>query len=159
MFFKKMEKPNLTALLSKSINMDYDGFVKTIFKSESLTSEQRIELAVYLLFFYAHGMLVREVRMDLVVAFPTNQECLPMLTNDEKTELAYKYQERMQDYSNIITGNGNDKDKILNISALFLSHFYNLTRKQIAEEKYPQLMASEFLSTKILKSVIEIVGE
>lgn len=156
MFFQKKKAPSLIDLLSDSLNKDYDRFVKNIFKTEQVSSEQKIELGTYLAFLYIHVMLVREVQINLALTFPTNKGLLPMFSDDEKEKLAYIYRERMENYSNIISGAG-DKDKILNISALFLSHFYNFTQEQVTEQKSPQLMASELYSTIILKSVIQMV--
>lgn len=156
MFFKKAKVPNLTDLLSDTLNKLYEGFVRTIFKNEALTSEQKVELATYLLFLHTHTMLVREVPADLVIAFPTNQAVYPMLTNEEKIILAKKSQERFPEYLEALT-KVDDKDKVLNLVVLFFSHFYNVNKDQIAEQRFPQLMASELLSSNSFISTADII--
>lgn len=156
MFFKKVKVPNLTDLLSDTLNKLYGGFVRTVFKNETLTSEQKVELATYLLFLHIHIMLVRELPADLVMAFPTNQAVYPMLTKEEKIILAKKSQERFPEYLEALT-KVDDKDKVLNLVVLFLSHFYNVTKDQIAEQRFPQLMASELLSSNSFISTTDII--
>ena len=156
MFFKKAKVPNLTDLLSNSLNKLFEAFEKAIFKTQSLDSEQKVELATYLLFFYIHAMLVRNVPRDIILSFPTNVAVLPMLTSGEKIALAKKYQERMEEYSKTLT-EVEDNNSVLNVAVLFLSNFFKLTKEEIGAQKIPQLMATELLSANGLTSATDIV--
>ena len=156
MFFKKAHVPNLTNLLSNSLNKTFEAFEQSVFKDSVLDSEQKVELACYLLFFQIHAMLVREVPNDIVMAFPMNTSVLPMLTSNEKGELADKYQERMPEYIKILT-EVEDKNSILNVALQFLSYFYSLSKDAVAQQKFPQLMTSEILASKSLILATETI--
>jgi hypothetical protein len=103
MFFKKAPVPNLTTSLSNLLNKSFDVFEKSAFKTQVLNSGEKVELATYLLFFHIHAMLMRDVPRDIVLAFPTNVAVFPVLTSDEKIELAKKYRERMEEYVKTLT--------------------------------------------------------
>ncbi|HMO77942.1 MAG TPA: hypothetical protein PKA42_03445 [Candidatus Paceibacterota bacterium] len=155
MFFKKKSLPSLTDLLSESINKDYERFVGTIFKDETLTSEQKIETAIYLLFLYVHVMLIRELPANISLEFPTNPNVLSVLNDQEKAMLLEKYQERMPIYVEAFTELDN---KMLALTALFLSNFYNIEKNLVVDQKAQQLVQGEMYSMIILKNNIEIIN-